>query len=176
MLMGFDYQATPVELEVETTIDEVSEQTPDWKTLSNIMVSDALSFTELTGTTNIFEVKNGIGIPIILAKAYLNAPEKDPASLALAFCLAMTSFGELLALEEDHGITTTNGSIFLQFCWLATNGKNPPAAYSVLIDPFVLGWAQDKHELNIQANVHYLQQSSSSLSKDKKIIFTLAAI
>ena len=65
MLMGFDYQATPVELEVETTIDEVSEQTPDWKTLSNIMVSDALSFTELTGTTNIFEVKNGIGIPII---------------------------------------------------------------------------------------------------------------
>jgi len=56
---------------------------------------------------------------------------------------------------------------------VAAKGKIPPIAYSILIDSLVLGWAQDKHELNIQANVSYLQHStSSSLSKDEQIIFT----
>jgi len=66
----------------------VSEQTLDWKTLSDIMISNALAFTDLTGATDSFKFKNVTGIPIVLAKAYLYAPEKDLASLALAFCSA----------------------------------------------------------------------------------------
>ena len=84
-LMGFDCQATPVELEVESLMAMIKEQTPDWKTLSDITILDALSFTDLTGSSDSFEVKNVNGIPIIFAKAYLNSPEKDPASLTLAF-------------------------------------------------------------------------------------------
>jgi len=47
MLMGFNCQATPVELEVESTMVEVSEWALDWNTLVDIMVSDVLSFTAL---------------------------------------------------------------------------------------------------------------------------------
>jgi len=89
----------------------------------------------------------------------------------------MLSIGDLLANIKDQGSITTNGSIFLHFCWLAANGKIPSIAYSISINPLVLGWAQDKHKLNIQANATHLQHSgSSSLSKDEQIIFMLAVI
>ena len=82
----------------------------------------------------------------------------------------MLSFGDLPASEDQ-------GSIFLQFHWLAANGKMPSIAYLISINLLVLGWAQDQHKLNNQANVTHLQHSgSSSLSKDEQIVFMLAAI
>jgi len=104
----------------------------------------------------------------MLTKSYLDGPEMHSA---------LINFGELPATEGDQCSVHTNGSNFLQFCWLAANGKIPPVAYSISIGLLVLGWVQDKHEENIQSNASYLiQHLSSSLSKDKHIVFMSAAI
>ena len=73
--MRFDCQATPIELELESTVSVVSEQTPDWNTLSDIMISEASTFSELTSDVDSFEYMNMIGIPNVLAKAYFNSPD-----------------------------------------------------------------------------------------------------
>ena len=72
-LIGFDCQATPVEIEIDTSVRDIVKQVPSWEMLVDPLVQEEDEFKNLT-KSEAFEMRNLIGIPNILAKSFLDAP------------------------------------------------------------------------------------------------------
>ena len=174
-LIGFDCQATPVEIEIDTSVRDIVEQVPSWEMLVDPLVQEEDEFKNLT-ESEAFEMRNLIGIPNILAKSFLDAPSKDPVSLGFLFRTAMLDFNEAIDTDDSQESFRESGEHILQFCWLAARGKIPPLVYSVSQDSAVLRWSRDKHELNLQSASSHLSLNAEMSTRDDQLMLTFESM
>ena len=170
---GNKSSAIPDEIEVTTSLVLNEDEAPGWLELVDPSVIDNDSLLALPAST-LFSYRNLIGIPNVLAQAFLGAPLKDPVSIFYSFHATMLDFNEANAENERQELFQEESSHILQFCWLAAHEHINPMIYTNSEDPFVLCWAHDEDELNIQPLASHLKDSSSSVSEQQK--FTHAAM
>ena len=148
---------------------------PNWEMLVDPSVKKEDEFKNLT-KSEAFEMRNLIGIPIILAKSCLDAPSKNPVSLSFLFCTTMLDFDEATDPDGSQESFYESGEHILQFCWLMAHGKIPPLAYSVSQDSAVLRWSRDKHELNLQSASSHLSLNAEMSTHVDQLMLTFESM
>ena len=186
-LSGFDSAATPIEIEIPENFQGIDVRTPSWANLKEAC-SDIEQFKALEEDDENFRHVNVIGIPPVLIDAFLASPEKDPASIALAFMAAMIAHdADLEAARNEQENADQNAEKFqesfrhvIQFCWLAHEENVDPIRYMISQDNDVLEWSRQLHELHIQQPItgHPSAQHVVSLQdeKDQQTIYTLMSL
>ena len=176
-LSGFGSDAMPVELDIEETLASLDLKTPLWDAFK-LVGDDPDAFMALIGDEDSFQHKNVIGLPPSLVDTFITSPMKDPASLAISFLSAMSTY------DEDHKDDQIARQKMLneckhiiQFCWLADDKQIPPLTYSNSSDPEVIKWASEIHELSIMPRGDGLHPNATlAPDKDQTVVYTLMSM
>ena len=145
-LYGFDSAANVVEFDT-SSITPVNLKTPKWEAYDDA-VNDVSFLDDVQDPTdeNVscdFTGKNLLILPLSLAIAFLQAPTRDPVSVAQALAKMMAvSDAKQESTEASENVETFRESFqhAIQFCWAAAKSKINPVQYWISEAQDALDW------------------------------------
>ena len=186
-LHGLDYEPFPIVL-LESFIQGLNIKTPKWEDFKGAAGNEK-AFIALTANDKDYLLNNFIPVPALLMEAYSNSPDKNPASIGLAFIDAFHTYDKYLDEASDDENSNDSAVIIqeakdkfsenylcaIQYCWLASNkkldGKTLTVAYSQ--NENIKKWSKDKHNLTIAPAHSFIHGSISSSHRDIALISAL---